>query len=126
VSDGRPELREVLTDSLHFWEWRRIFYNLVLATIVLTDLALLWPTSKEAFHAKGLAALFFQAVVANVAYCAAYLADLFVQFSEYRKPWRRWRIVLWLFGTAFAALGAHILTTEMYATPPDDLGIPLE
>ena len=64
-------------------------------------------------------------MVANVAYCAAYLADLFVQFSDYREPWRRWRIVLWLFGTAFAALAAHILTVEMYATPPADLGIPL-
>ena len=38
-----------------------------------------------------------------------------VLFSDYRERWRRWRIVLWLFGTAFATLAAHIPATEMFS-----------
>lgn len=31
----KPGIREILTDALRFWEWRRLFYNLVPAAVVL-------------------------------------------------------------------------------------------
>jgi hypothetical protein len=49
------------------------------------------------------------AVLANVAYCAVYLADLFVQFSGLHVAWRRGRVVLLIIGTAFAATIAHFV-----------------
>ena len=47
--------------------------------------------------------LFVLAVLANVAYCAAYLGDVFVQISGFREGWLRWRWLLFVVGTAFAA-----------------------
>jgi len=43
------------------------------------------------------------AVLANILYCAAYLADLFVQMSAYQPVWRRYRWMLLTLGTFFAA-----------------------
>ncbi|MCK7577083.1 MAG: hypothetical protein MZV65_15460 [Chromatiales bacterium] len=47
--------------------------------------------------------LFLCAVLANVAYTTAYLVDIPVQLSDFRDRWRRWRIGLFVIGTAFAA-----------------------
>ena len=118
--DGRLPVREIFADSLLFWEWRRIFFNIVLATVLLMDLALLWPSSREALQPGGLATLLLHVVLANAAYCAGYLVDFLFQFSDCREPWRRWRIVVWLAATAIAALTAHILTVEAYGTPSID------
>ena len=51
--------------------------------------------------------IFFLAVLANVAYCAAYIPDIFVQFSGLQQPWRIGRAVLLTVGTAFAATITH-------------------
>jgi len=110
----KPGIREILTDALRFWEWRRLFYNLILAGVVLFEFALQWPGSKIALQVQPLLALFLLAVLANAAYCAAYLVELLVQFSEFREAWRRWRAALWLVGTAFAATLAWFFTHETF------------
>ena len=110
----KPGIREILTDALRFLEWRRLFYNLVLAAVVLLKFAYLWPASTVVLRFDGLLGMFIFAILANVSYCAAYLIEVLVQFSEFRDPWRRWRFVLWILGTAFAAVLAHFLTDGLF------------
>jgi hypothetical protein len=39
------QLRELTTDALRYWEIRRLFYNALLAVIVLAHFAAAWPAS---------------------------------------------------------------------------------
>jgi hypothetical protein len=95
-------MKNIVTDSLRYWEPRRVAYNAVLALVVagsfychqLSLAALTWPP---------VIGLGFAAVLANVLYCAAYAADLLVQQSDYQAVWRRHRWLLWVAGTALAA-----------------------
>jgi hypothetical protein len=73
-----PDLRESLTDAIRYWEPRRILYNVVLAAVVLTYFGLNYPASKESLlSVNGALFIFILIVLANVAYCAAYVADIF-------------------------------------------------
>jgi hypothetical protein len=47
--------------------------------------------------------LLVAAAIANVLYCSAYLADLFMQLSDYSQTWKRYRWVLLAAGTSLAA-----------------------
>ena len=94
--------RDSFTDAIRFWEPRRAIYNAVLATIVLAYFAVGYPASKEYVSVNGILLLFLLAVLANVAYCAAYVVDLFVQASGFRDAWRRNRWVLFVIGLLFA------------------------
>jgi hypothetical protein len=96
-------LREAITDALKYWEPRRIIYNVILGLVVGGYFAAAWPRSGDSVTVNGLLLLFILAVLANVAYCAAYLGDVFVQFSGFTAGWRRWRWFLLFVGTAFAA-----------------------
>jgi hypothetical protein len=122
VSDShsieKPGLREILTDALRYWEWRRLFYNLILAGVVLLEFARHWPDSKAALEFNALLTVFLLAVLANVAYCAAYLAELLIQLSEFRELWRRRRFALWLLGVAFAAVLSWFFAGGMFAPRP--------
>ena len=75
-------VREAVSDSLRYWEPRRIVYNAVLALIVLTYFVLNWPHSGRAVS----------------------LGDVFVQVSGFRAAWQNWRWVLFAIGVAFAAI----------------------
>lgn len=96
-------LRETITDAIRYWEPRRLVFNGVLACIVLGYFAADWPASRASVTLNGLLFLFILAVLANIAYCAAYLGDLFVQFSGFAEVWLRLRSVLFVVGTVFAA-----------------------
>jgi len=95
--------RDMLTDALRYWERRRIGYNAVLAVVVMIHLAPAWRAFVQSFQWVELLELFVLAVLANVCYSTAYLVDLTVQYSGLRSAWLRWRWVLWVIGTAFAA-----------------------
>lgn len=97
-------VRDVLSDAIRYWELRRLVYNVVLALIVLTYFVINWPQSRAAASFDGVLFLFVLAILANVCYCAAYLGDVFVQVSGLRDVWRRWRWVLFVVGTVFAAI----------------------
>jgi hypothetical protein len=43
-------------------------------------------------------------MLANVCYCAAYLADLPLQHAPLGKGWIRWRWALWWAGMLFAVM----------------------
>ena len=79
-------LRDYATEAIRYWEPRRLFYN-----------------------------LFLVLVVANVAYCAAYLVDLFVQASAFRSHWRQFRWLLFGLGSAFAAVLTRYVSMTLFA-----------
>jgi len=109
TSSGAPaslgiRVREAVSDAIRYWEPRRIVYNVVMALIVLAYFAASWPGSRNAASFDGVLFLFVLAILANVSYCAAYLGDVFVQISGFREVWRRWRWILFVIGTMFAAI----------------------
>jgi len=54
------------------------------------------------------------AVLANVAYCAAYVVDVFVQMSGFREQWRAYRWMLFFIGMSFAAILARFWALGMF------------
>ncbi len=108
------ELREYFTDAIRFWEPRRLIYNVVLAAIVIAYFAVGYPTSKAILSMDFALALFLLAVAANIACCAAYLADIFVQASGFREIWQRMRWVLFLIGTLVAAIITRFMSMRMF------------
>ena len=89
----RQALRDSVTDAIRFWELRRVLYNLVLAFIVCVYFWIGLPSSKQFLKVDFILSLFLLAVIANVAYCAVYLVDIFAQMSDFREVWQR---VRWL------------------------------
>jgi hypothetical protein len=100
--------------SLRWWEPRRLWYNAVLAAVVATHFWGALPASREQLSLDLLLTVFFLAVLANVAYCAAYVPDLFVQLSGLDAAWRRGRPVVWAVGTAFAATLTHFWSLALF------------
>ena len=107
--------RDLLSDAIRYWEPRRIGYNAFLAVIVVGWVIFTWPHFRAAFTWQSLLFLFVLAVLANVCYCAAYIADLPLQYSVYRDQWRRRRWGLWAVGTLFAGVIAfYWIADEIY------------
>jgi len=107
--------RELIGDAIRYWEPRRLGYNFVLAAIVLSWVGLTWPHFRGSFTWPSVLAVFVLAVLANICYCAAYIVDLTVQYSEFRDPWRKQRWVLWAVGVAFAgALTYYWIADEIF------------
>ena len=109
-------LREYVTDAIKFWERGRILYNLVLAAIVILYFALAWPASRDFLQVDPLLGLFLLAVLANIAYCAAYLVDLFAQMSGFREVWQRGRWVLFAIGMVFAAILTRWISQDLFSS----------
>lgn len=100
----RVSLREMTTDAIRYWEPRRFLYNAVLALIVIGYFCASWPASRAAVTVNGILCLFVLAVLANLCYCAVYIADVFAQFSGFRVLWLRWRWLLLALGIAFGGI----------------------
>ena len=96
-------------NALRYWEPRRLVYNAVMAVVVLGHIAARWPASRDALTFDALLGMFILGVLANVAYCAVYVVDLFVQFSGLDEAWRAGRVVVLIVGTAFAAAITHFM-----------------
>jgi len=97
-------IRERVTEAIRYWEPRRLAYNAVLLAIVGVYFYLGLPNSRQMEHVNGILVLFLLAVMANVAYCAAYVVDIFAQLSGFREEWRRYRWILFAIGLSFAAV----------------------
>jgi hypothetical protein len=108
-------LRDSLTDSIRYWEPRRIVYNLVLGAITATCFVIGLPASKQVLSTNSLLFIFLLAVLANVAYCAAYLADVFAQLSGYRELWRIYHWILFVIGLAFAGVITRFWALAMFS-----------
>lgn len=96
--------RQSATDAVKYWERRRIVYNLGLAIVVLLCFWAEYPGSRNALKIDLLLAVFVLAVIANVAYCAAYFVDLFAQATGYRELWQKYRWIVLALGTVFAGV----------------------
>jgi hypothetical protein len=107
--------RDYLGNAIRYWEPRRILYNLILAAIVVIHFVKDLPFSKTLLQFNSVLLLFLLAVLANVAYCAAYLPDVFAQMSSVRNSWLRYRWVLFVVGLTFAAILAHFWSLAMFA-----------
>jgi Na+-translocating ferredoxin:NAD+ oxidoreductase RnfA subunit len=93
-------------------------YNALLGVIVLFYFFRAYLASKAIPTLDSILGLFLPAVLANVAYCGASIADGFAQWSSYHDLWRRYRWVLFCVGMLFAA-HPHALLSECFsATNP--------
>lgn len=107
-------LRESVTAAIRYWEPRRLVYNGVLAAIVLVYFSLAYPMSRSKISLDLALTLFLLAVLANVAYCAAYVVDIFVSSSGYRDLWHRYRWVVFVIGLLFAATITRFFALGMF------------
>src|SRR6267142_2840454 len=108
-------MREVLTDAIRYWELRRIPYNATLLLIVAVIFFVNSPGSLAHLTIDLLQLLFVLAVLANIAYCSAYVVDIAVQASAFRSTWRRYRWVLFGIGVLFASILANFFASKMFA-----------
>jgi amino acid transporter len=118
MSDGAKPVRDAITVALRYWEPRRLPFNGVLFAVVAICFMIGWPASRQVLNFDSILGLFVLAVLANVAYCAAYIPDIVIQQSELREKWLRWRWLLLWVGTLFAAAITYFLTWGILANVP--------
>ncbi|MBL8522596.1 MAG: hypothetical protein JNN20_02790 [Betaproteobacteria bacterium] len=106
-------IREILTDAIRYWERMRIVYNLVLVLIVLAHLFAGWPQSEGRLVPELAQSLFLLAVLANVAYCAAYPVDIFARLSDLHAVWLRYRWILFAIGMLFAGIISNFFARSL-------------
>jgi hypothetical protein len=106
--------RESLTGAIRYWEPRRVVYNVVLAAIVLIYFGRNYPATKSIVSIDSILVLFLLVVLANVAYCAAYLVDIFVSASSYRDRWQRHRWIIFGIGLLFAGIITRFFAIGMF------------
>jgi hypothetical protein len=107
-------VRQIVTNTISFWERGRIIYNVVLAVIVASVFALSNANENLSLHMA--VELIVLAVLANIVYCAAYVVDVFVQLSDLRDVWLRRRWVLFGAGLLLASVIAGTISCEMFKT----------
>ena len=113
--DGQ-NLRESLTDAIRYWEPLRLVYNAALAAVVLLYFWIGYPASKQSLSVDTILVVFLMAVLANVAYCAAYVVDIFAQASGYRELWRKYRLTLFAIGLLFAGTITRFFAAATFAS----------
>jgi hypothetical protein len=109
------DFRAALTDAIRYWEPRRLVYNLVLIAITALGFVEHWPQSLRSLSFDLAQGLFLLAVLANVAYCAAYVADIPAQLSGFRDNWLRLRWLLLVVGLIFAAIIARFFSAGFFS-----------
>ncbi len=108
-------LREIFSDAMRYWEPRRVTYNVILMAVVVAWLVLTWPHFRGMLTPHSLLLLLILAALANACYCAAYMADVSMQYTLLRAAWRRGRWGLWLAGMVLAiALANYWIADEIY------------
>lgn len=107
--------RNTLREAIRFWELNRIGYNLALAALCGAWVVLTWPHFRPGVVLPHLAELVALILLANVCYCAAYLAEALLQGIASDATRQRWRWGLWLVGTLFALfLAQYWIGDEIY------------
>jgi hypothetical protein len=109
--------KEIATDAIRYWERRRTLYNAVLAAVTAVAFFTDMQTALEQVSFDLLRSLFLLAVLANMAFCAAYPVDLLAQSSGFREAWRRHRWILLLIGILFAAFLAQGISESLFDVP---------
>lgn len=109
-------IREAATDAIRWWELRRVVYNATLASIVIAYFVRSLPSSRRFLTLDGVLWLAVLAILANVAYCVAYVPDIFAQASGYREQWKRVRWLLFAIGVVLAAILTRWFSIAMFST----------
>lgn len=107
--------RDALSDAIRYWEPRRILYNAALLLVVAMTYWANLPASRAVVNADSLLVLFVLAVLANVAYCAAYVVDVVAQISAFRSTWLRVRWMLLGLGVLFAGVLSYFFSGGLFA-----------
>jgi hypothetical protein len=107
-------LKGRITDAIRYWEPRRLAYNAVLFVVVLFYFVKDYPASKQALSLDEILVVFVLTVLANVAYCAAYVPDVFAQTSGLSESWRRYRWIVFAVGVTFAAVITRFFALGMF------------
>jgi len=100
-SAARPSAKGLIA-AARFWEPLRLLYNLLLFGVVVIWLVKTWPHFRPAMTWESLGIMTVLALLANVCYCAAYLAELLIQNASVSAGWNRQRWAVWVAGTLFA------------------------
>ena len=106
--------RESLAGAIRYWEPRRLIYNGVLAAIVLIYFVMNYPATKSLVSVDSVLGLFLLVVLANVAYCAVYVVDIFVSASSYRNQWQNRRWIIFVIGLLFAGIITRFFAIGMF------------
>lgn len=93
-----------LADAARFWERRRLLYNLLLLAVVLLWVMNTWPHFRPAITLQSLGIMIVLALLANLCYCAGYLAEILIQNVTSSVAWQRQRWAVWVVGTLLAIL----------------------
>jgi len=88
--------------AVKFWEPRRLLYNLLLFAVVGMGVVKSGPHFRPAMNLEALGIMTVLALLANVCYCAAYLAEILIQNAAASTTWNRQRWAIWVAGTVFA------------------------
>jgi hypothetical protein len=99
--------RDYLGNAIRYWEPARRDCGRTLCDGL--------PVSRTLLHFNTLLLLFVLAVLANVAYCAAYVPDVFAQMSSLRDTWLRFRWAVFVVGMAFAGVLTHFWSLGMFS-----------
>ena len=100
-------LSEIITNALRYWEYKRIWFNIILILLALgCFLFSRSPALGLGPFFKSFPLLFLFLFKANIAFCLCYLADVFIQLSEFRSLWLRRRF--WLY--ALILINASIIS----------------
>jgi hypothetical protein len=102
-------------EAMHFWERQRLWYNAVLTVIVGLWVVMTWPHFRPAMNLVALGKMLVLALLANVAYCAGYVAEFFMQATASESFLRRARWTVWFAGMLIAlVLENYWIADEIY------------
>lgn len=102
-----------LQDAIKYWEIRRIVYNIALAAIVCIHFYNGLPRNWERMSFNSLLGLFIFAVLANVAFCTAYIPDIFLQLSGMGSKQKYFRQIIFIVGLVFAAIITNFVSMSL-------------
>lgn len=104
AQSGQGPSEKGLIAAVRFWEPRRLLYNLLLFAVVVIWVVRSWPHFRPAMTLESLGIMMVLALLANVCYCAAYLAEILIQNATSSASWNRQRWAIWAVGTLLAIL----------------------
>jgi hypothetical protein len=91
-----------LREATRFWELGRLWYTAILFAIVLLWVVLTWPHFRPALNRGDFGRMTILGLLANLCYCAAYVAEFFIERALPAKFWRRARYAVWIAGMLLA------------------------